>query len=382
MSERFLQQLHPELITRIGYVLQELWRRGWDPIIPEVYGIEGTGYRSVKDQEILARFYPQRTHVKFGFHNVTDAEGHPQSMAVHVMDRLLGNHLPKGHPFLEDLQTAAQIYGLRTGNDWKGDSWDPFHVQLYENKSLQAIQQGAQPPFLEPRLRLWTPRLGNPTPGPKWKSFLEQIVERTFGRLQLDASNDPTNPNSLLNPSNPMSPYNLLNPTNPMSPYSLLNPSNLLHASSQIYQHGQALHTSSIHHSNPAHLNHLLHYKHPRNLNHLNLNHTRSYPGHNHLIHPNHPTHRNDMHPAFYYATYRELGGNTPTIGGVYYFPGTEIIMHRVDPQYPAIRIRQNDLMNIWNPMNPMNLWSPTNPMNLWSPLNPLNMWNPMNRKY
>ncbi|MEO6329422.1 MAG: hypothetical protein ABIO55_10830, partial [Ginsengibacter sp.] len=92
MSPQFEAKLHPELARRVKLVMQDLFDRGWDPFIPEVYGREGTGYRSVADQAEILKKTPGRTSVKFSFHNVTDEEGNPQSMAVHITDRNLGKH--------------------------------------------------------------------------------------------------------------------------------------------------------------------------------------------------------------------------------------------------------------------------------------------------
>ncbi len=156
MSEEFEKKLHPELAKRVKLVMKDLFDRGWNPCIPEVFGAEGTGYRSIADQMELRVKHPERSKVDFSFHNVTDAHGNPQAMAVHLMDRMLGNKLPKNHPFLIDLEIISERHGLRSGNSWK-KPWDPLHVQLFEKDQLSSVKHGHRPPFLNSRLRLLPP---------------------------------------------------------------------------------------------------------------------------------------------------------------------------------------------------------------------------------
>lgn len=158
MSPKFEAKLHPELARRVKYVMQDLFDRGWDPFIPEVYGREGTGYRSVADQQKILELTPGRTSVKFSFHNVTDDEGNPQSMAVHITDRNLGKNPTKTDPFIVDLEVICERHGLMSGNSWK-KPWDPLHVQLYENKHKKLVQKGDRPPFMNAKLVLLPPRL-------------------------------------------------------------------------------------------------------------------------------------------------------------------------------------------------------------------------------
>ncbi|QHV97321.1 hypothetical protein GJR95_20945 [Spirosoma endbachense] len=139
--------------------MADLVSRGWHPFIPEIYGKEGTGYRSVADHQKLKAEHPDRTGAKFSFHNVTDRAGNPQAMAVHVTDRSVGSDPPRNHAFIQDLQVLSERHGLLTGNTWV-DPWDPLHVQLYENDLKAGVQQGKRPSFMDARLRLLPPVLG------------------------------------------------------------------------------------------------------------------------------------------------------------------------------------------------------------------------------
>jgi hypothetical protein len=158
MSDKFTRQLHPALRERVGYVLEDLRARGWNPIVPEIFGKYGTGFRSQADQAKLRKTNPGRTRVKFSFHNVTAADGKPQSMAVHITDPSVGSNPKRGHPFVEDLQAISERHGLRTGNKWK-KPWDPLHVQLFDNSALRAVRAGRRPHLPDPRLTLMPPRL-------------------------------------------------------------------------------------------------------------------------------------------------------------------------------------------------------------------------------
>ena len=165
MKPEFESKLHPELAKRIKLVMQDLFDRGWEPFIPELYGREGTGYRSVAEQAEILKKTPGRTSVKFSFHNVTDKEGNPRSMAVHVTDRNMPKHFTKTHPFVLDLEALCQRHGLMTGNQWK-KPWDPLHVQLHENQYKKLAKRKGNLPYIKSKLVLLTPHLKlNPAPG-------------------------------------------------------------------------------------------------------------------------------------------------------------------------------------------------------------------------
>jgi hypothetical protein len=157
----FYKLLHPELRRRLTYLMDDLRERGWDPLIPEVFGVEGTGYRSPADQAQLKAKHPERTGSgSRSFHMIRASDGTPESMAVHITDRsLLGRNPRRGDAFVEDLEALAERHGLRTGNRWK-EPWDPLHVQLYENDQLKSVLQGARPDYLNPRAHLLPPSLG------------------------------------------------------------------------------------------------------------------------------------------------------------------------------------------------------------------------------
>jgi len=139
--------------------MQALRERGWDPVIPEVYGNTGTGYRSIAEQLELKRLHPERTSVKFSFHSATYADGRARAMAVHIMDRKRGNSPKHGDPFIMDMEMISQRFGLQTGNSWK-KPWDPLHVQLFNNKDKAKVERGEIPHLLPYRLVLLPPVFG------------------------------------------------------------------------------------------------------------------------------------------------------------------------------------------------------------------------------
>ena len=114
--------------------------RGYRPRIQDAY-------RSPADQ--LIAFNSGHSKLKFGFHNVTGANGAKESLAVDMLDDDFP--LASRKEYLLNLSDAALKAGLHTGikwgvptamqpaidtaiakKDWKADvkiGWDPTHVE-------------------------------------------------------------------------------------------------------------------------------------------------------------------------------------------------------------------------------------------------------------
>ncbi len=135
-----LEELFPAFRKRIKLVIADLENVQLRPRIQDAY-------RSPADQ--LAAFESGHSKLKFGFHNVTGADGTPESLAVDLLDD--NNPLKPPTSYLLQLASAARNRGLETGILWglpanlqqgvnaaieAGDfqatvkvGWDPTHVQ-------------------------------------------------------------------------------------------------------------------------------------------------------------------------------------------------------------------------------------------------------------
>ena len=102
-----LAECFPGFATRMRSVLDAMEAEGFRPRIQDAW-------RSPEDQ--LAAFNRGTSHLKFGFHNVTGAGGHRESLACDVID--------DDHPFAMSthyflaLALAARAQGLETGITW------------------------------------------------------------------------------------------------------------------------------------------------------------------------------------------------------------------------------------------------------------------------
>lgn len=133
-------ELWPSFAKKIKAVLADLESQGLRPRIQDAW-------RSPQDQ--LIAFNTGHSKLKFGFHNVTGANGAKESLAVDMLDD--DHPLNIGSEYLLRLAAAAQSQGLTTGvrwglpkklrnaidaaianKDWKAKvkvGWDPTHVQ-------------------------------------------------------------------------------------------------------------------------------------------------------------------------------------------------------------------------------------------------------------
>lgn len=163
-NDNKLAELYPTFRDKICEVLIELESNGIRPRIHEAW-------RSEADQ--LKALESGHSQLKFGFHNVTGANGTKEALAVDLVDDDLVNNLPTDHgnaEFLLRLFAAAQKQGLMTGiffgldkefpaameaihnavlnGDWKIDlkhfGWDPTHIQP-QDLTLEEARSGKRP---------------------------------------------------------------------------------------------------------------------------------------------------------------------------------------------------------------------------------------------
>ena len=135
-----LAELYPTFAVRVAGLIAELEDEGWRPRIQD-------GWRSPADQ--LKAFQSGHSKLRYGFHNVTGADGRPEALAVDLLDD--DAPLTPGRPYLLRLAAAAGHAGLLSGirwglpaalaqavddaiahRDWAAPvklGWDPTHVE-------------------------------------------------------------------------------------------------------------------------------------------------------------------------------------------------------------------------------------------------------------
>ena len=150
-----LSTLHPKFAARLRRVIVGLEDQGLRPRIQDAW-------RSPAEQ--LEAFNSGHSKLKFGFHNVTSANGTPEALAVDLLDD--NAPLNAGKPFMLRLAAAAAAEGLATGlrwglptslrnaidaaieaQDWKAKvkvGWDPLHVEP-TGITVQQARQGQRP---------------------------------------------------------------------------------------------------------------------------------------------------------------------------------------------------------------------------------------------
>ena len=148
-NETRLLELYPTFRARVARVIDTLQAKQLRPRIQ-------SGWRSAADQEIA--FNSGHSELLFGFHNVTGANGTPESLAVDMLDD--DSPLKPSNVYLLHLAAAAQAAGLITGirwgvpdklaeaidaaiasQDWQAKvkiGWDPTHVQPTDVSVAQA----------------------------------------------------------------------------------------------------------------------------------------------------------------------------------------------------------------------------------------------------
>lgn len=139
-NESRLKELHPKFRARLRRVIDALEAEGIRPRIQD-------GWRSEADQ--LKAYKSGHSKLRYGFHNVTAADGTPEALAVDLLDD--DNPLNPTRVYLLKLAAAAEKAGLSTGirwglpkslreaidraiaaQDWLEEvkvGWDPCHVE-------------------------------------------------------------------------------------------------------------------------------------------------------------------------------------------------------------------------------------------------------------
>jgi len=158
-----LEELYPSFRDKIAAIVSELESLGFRPRIQDAW-------RSREDQ--LKAFNSGNSRLKFGFHNVTGANGAKESLAVDMVDDDLVNRKKTTYEhaeYLLRLAAAAQRHGLTTGigwgledfpkaieaigiaitnGDWKASlknfGWDPEHIQPTDI-TLEEARSGKRP---------------------------------------------------------------------------------------------------------------------------------------------------------------------------------------------------------------------------------------------
>jgi hypothetical protein len=150
-----IETLHPKFGARLARVIKRLEIDGLRPRIQDAW-------RSVDEQ--IAAFNSGHSKLKYGFHNVTAANGTPEALAVDLLDD--NAPLVPGKPYILKLAAAAEAEGLVTGlrwglpailrtaideaiaaKDWKAPvkiGWDPLHVEP-TGITVQEAKQGKRP---------------------------------------------------------------------------------------------------------------------------------------------------------------------------------------------------------------------------------------------
>ena len=135
-----LLELYPTFRVKLAAVIADLESRGLRPRIQ-------AAWRSPGDQ--LIAFNTGNSKLKYGFHNVTGANGAKESLAVDLLDD--DSPLDSRKSYLLQLADAARKQGLLTGirwgvpaglipaidaaianQDWQANvkiGWDPTHVE-------------------------------------------------------------------------------------------------------------------------------------------------------------------------------------------------------------------------------------------------------------
>lgn len=135
-----LAELHSTYAGRIGRLISQLEAAGYRPRIQDAW-------RSPESQ--LAAFEAGTSKLTFGFHNLTTADGRPDSLAVDLLDD--DSPLASRTAYLLQLAAAARTVQCQTGIGWglpqrlrdavqeaiaSGNwnaavkvGWDPTHVE-------------------------------------------------------------------------------------------------------------------------------------------------------------------------------------------------------------------------------------------------------------
>ena len=162
-NDEKLAELFPSFRDKISAIVSELESLGFRPRIQDAW-------RSEADQ--LKAFNSGHSQLKYGFHNVTGANGTKEALAVDLVDDDIINHKKTKYGYVEfllRLEAATRRQGLMTGigfglekfkgaielintaienGDWlasiKHVGWDPGHIQP-PNMTAQDAKKGQRP---------------------------------------------------------------------------------------------------------------------------------------------------------------------------------------------------------------------------------------------
>lgn len=149
-------ELYPKFEARLSRVIEEMEGAGFRPRIQDAW-------RSPADQ--LKAYNSGHSELRYGFHNVTAADGTKEALAVDLLDDDFP--LEPRRAYVIRLAAIAEKHGLMTGirfglktvklrnavdsaisgGDWNAPikiGWDPTHVQSAELTVAQA-EQGLRP---------------------------------------------------------------------------------------------------------------------------------------------------------------------------------------------------------------------------------------------
>lgn len=104
-NQQRLTECFPKFAARVAAVIKDLEDQGFRPRIQDAH-------RSIEDQ--LKAFQGGFSKVKFGFHNVTGANGKSESLAVDLLDD--DKPLSPSRKYIILLAEAAQKHGLHPGS--------------------------------------------------------------------------------------------------------------------------------------------------------------------------------------------------------------------------------------------------------------------------
>ena len=103
-NQQRLTECFPTFAGSVGAVIKDMEDQGFRPRIQDAH-------RTIEDQ--LKAFNGGFSKVKFGFHNVTGANGKPEALAVDLLDD--NRPLNPSREYLIRLAATAQAHGLQTG---------------------------------------------------------------------------------------------------------------------------------------------------------------------------------------------------------------------------------------------------------------------------
>lgn len=136
-NQQRLAELYPSFAVRVDAVIRDLEALGFRPRIQD-------GWRSPEKQ--LEAYNSGHSELRYGFHNVTGADGRKEALAVDLLDDDFP--LEPRRSYLLRLAAAAQQHGLMTG----------IRFGLKTAKLLQAVDAAIQAGHWDAAVKIgWDP---------------------------------------------------------------------------------------------------------------------------------------------------------------------------------------------------------------------------------